>query len=150
MNWLQKRPFATFKAYAGKIMWWVIGVAVLLLTLTGRLNWLFAMLGVGLATLGRLLPGFVQYAPQLQRLWSKFRSPRKGSRQQSQGRRPSAPRTTLSRQEALEILGLSELASDDDIIQAHRKLIGKLHPDRGGSAYLAAKINLAKQVLLHE
>ncbi len=54
----------------------------------------------------------------------------------------------MSRTEALQILGLTEDASDDEIIEAHRRLIQKLHPDRGGSAYLAARINLAKDILL--
>jgi hypothetical protein len=54
----------------------------------------------------------------------------------------------MSREEALQILGLTVDASTDDIIEAHRRLIQKLHPDRGGSAYLAARINLAKDILL--
>ncbi len=56
---------------------------------------------------------------------------------------------TMNRQLAFEILGLNEGANRKDIIHAHRKLMQKFHPDRGGSDYFSKKINAAKDLLLH-
>lgn len=53
----------------------------------------------------------------------------------------------LSNNEAYEILGLPTSASKDEIIKAHKRLMQRIHPDRGGSDYLAAKINAAKDQL---
>lgn len=64
------------------------------------------------------------------------------------GQKRRGDRGGLSRQEAYAILGLDEGASEDEVIEAHRRLIQKLHPDRGGNDYLSAKINQAKTTLL--
>lgn len=61
---------------------------------------------------------------------------------------PRAPSAAMTRAEALKVLGLQEGASAEEIRAAHRKLIQQTHPDRGGTDYLAAKINEAKDVLL--
>jgi hypothetical protein len=68
--------------------------------------------------------------------WRKAQSP------------PRGPRTDMTRDEALAILGLTTGATEEEIRAAHRRLILRVHPDAGGSADLAARINRAKDVLL--
>jgi len=66
------------------------------------------------------------------------------------GGAPPRGASTMSRAEALSVLGLTEGATPQEIRVAHRRLIQQTHPDKGGSSYLAAKINQAKDVLLGE
>lgn len=58
--------------------------------------------------------------------------------------RPSA----MSASEAAKVLGVGDTAGADEVIAAHKKLIAKVHPDAGGSAELASRVNQARDVLL--
>ncbi|MEK6749814.1 MAG: molecular chaperone DnaJ [Pseudomonadota bacterium] len=110
--------------------WLLIVGLVIFLTLTGRLPWQAA------ATLGIL--------SMLQWLYSSWRArhPRKIDP-------PDDPaQATMTRADALETLGLKNGATRTQIIEAHRRLMQKFHPDRGGSDALAARINSAKDLLL--
>jgi len=64
------------------------------------------------------------------------------------GQGQAASSGTMTKQEAYQILGLEEGASAAAIRQAHRRLMQRVHPDLGGSSFLAARINQAKDILL--
>lgn len=90
-----------------------------------------------LATLLGLLPFLLGY----------LRDAEKRKAQQQSGQQASNT-TIMTRDEAALILGVDLPSNESDIKEAHRNLIQKNHPDQGGSDYLAAKINQARDVLL--
>ncbi len=112
------------------------------LKLTGL--WLAATFGVGLsilllvATRGALL---VVALPFVWPLLARYR------RSRPAGPRPAPRGPRMSREEAYEVLGLAPGASRAEIREAHRRLMLRCHPDQGGSDWLAARLNEARDVL---
>lgn len=61
-----------------------------------------------------------------------------------------APRIRMPASEARALLGISDSATTQEIRDAHRRLITRVHPDAGGSAELATRVNAARDALLNE
>ena len=137
-RWMRRTPSALVARRIRQVLIWLAVAVLLVLAATGHLNWLTAAIGGLLALIARALPLLLRYLPLAERLW-----------RQQQGS-PRTPNVTdkMTHEKALEILGLESGASKEQIVDAHRRLIQKLHPDRGGSSYLAARINKAKDILI--
>jgi DnaJ-domain-containing protein 1 len=92
-----------------------------------------------------LAVGLVFLYSAARRLANRPSSPSDQNRPPPQAAPPTGP---MSRDEAYQVLGLTPGASPDQIRSEYRRLMKKVHPDQGGTTYLAARINEAKEVLL--
>jgi hypothetical protein len=139
----EKKKAATWKAI-------LIGGGglLLLMVLTGRIHVLTAAVAAFLPLL-RKLPALLKYLPLIQRTLNGQGSRNQGSTDGEERQRTGADVAgQVSAREACEILGVAPGCNHNDIVMAHRRLMQKIHPDRGGNDYLAAQVNEAKCVLL--
>lgn len=116
-------------------------IALIMMIATGRLHWLSAAL-TGAVPFLRRLTSLLRFAPLLQKLL---------------GRKPGGPAakapvasSALTVDQARAMLEVLPSASKPDIVAAHRRLMVRNHPDRGGSNYIAAQLNSARDLLLKE
>jgi hypothetical protein len=104
-----------------------------------------------LPQLAAMIPGFDAESVALLEGYLDRRFPawrENAERNSAGGQRRAPPGGKMTDEEAYQILGLQAGASRDEIGRAHRALMKKLHPDQGGSTYLAARVNEAKDTLL--
>jgi hypothetical protein len=232
VHWLMREDPKRVAAVLRRSVLWIGAGLLLVLALTGRLHWLFAVLGAAAPFVGRLL-SLMRFVPLFSQLYSHYQNAQ-SAKAAGLGGNPGGPDTShvrskylhmtldhdsgdmdgevlqgefegrrlsklrldellgllrqyqaddsdsaallqayldryhadweheegqdrqkteagqgaMSREEAGRILGISPDAPREEVIAAHRRLMQKLHPDRGGSDYLAAKINQAKDLLV--
>ncbi len=125
----------------------VLALTLLLLVVTGRTHWLGAALAGAIPFLRRAA-GLVRFAPALAQVWQQLR--KRGSNQHHEratgNKSPASVDLTVTQARAL--LDVTADATPEEIIKAHRRLIARNHPDKGGSTYIAAQLNAAKELLL--
>ncbi len=144
MRAFERAKITTIKSFGV----WVVALGGLVLTV------LLFLTGRG----GIALGGLTLFGPLLWQKWRAAHSPAPGPRPgpgpgagagQQSGSRASGRRAGwMSPEEALQVLGLKAGASQTEIREAHKRLMRAAHPDSGGSDWLAARINQARDVLL--
>ena len=117
------------------LLGWVVALAALSLAL------LLILSGRGAFALGPL----TLFGPLL---WRKWQASRRRPIGGGGPRPPPIGPAAMSRQEAYQVLGLREGASESEIREAHRRLMRGAHPDAGGSDWLASRVNQARDILL--
>ena len=129
------------------VIWTIAGSAIAVLgflAITGRLNFITAAVTGAVAMLPKAVQ-LLRYLPILDKFRQHANNP---NQQQNQNNRQAQSQAAMSQKQACDILGIKPNASKEEIIKAHKRMMQKVHPDRGGSDYLAAQINQAKDTLL--
>lgn len=120
-----------------------LGFAAILL-LKGRLDMAMGLAGLGIYLLSGSVTGLFQ---------SHFHGGSAPGREANQadtdaGRAEHGAGAGMTEEEAYQVLGLEKGASAEAINRSHRELMKKIHPDQGGTTYLATRVNQARDILL--
>jgi hypothetical protein len=116
----------------------LLGLAILLV-MGGKLHWVAGAIAATLPLAQRFFPLIMRVMPFLKRRKNEQQAPTHNMSSNS-----------MDQEKALKVFGFDSLPDEEKIVLRHRELMQKNHPDRGGSDFLAAQINQAKDVLLAE
>lgn len=136
--WLSGPPSKTGTVVTLAAAVLIIGLGIL--AATGRLHWLVAVAGA-------ILP-FLQRGIRYLRWIRRPSSARSDGWRETRGK--AAGDGAMTTAQACAILGLGANPNKDEVNAAHRRLMQKLHPDRGGSTFLAQQLNEARRTLLQD
>ncbi len=132
---IRKAPPENKRSVLIRYVLYAIALIVIMLTVTGRMHWIAAVVATLFPFLRSAFPWLMRLLPFIK---SKNTPPPSSA----------AANHIIDLEKALKMYGFEQVPSEEEIIQRHRELIQKNHPDRGGSDYLAAQINEAKDTLL--
>lgn len=140
LSWVRRQPPAIKRKLFWRTLLGLLIIALILLALTGRIHWLGAVIAALLPFAKMLLGLGLQLFP----MW------RQRQQQKTAGNSTSADSDLT---EALDTLGLTAdwergKLTAEEVHAAHKRLMQKVHPDRGGSDWLAAKVNRARETVL--
>lgn len=127
----------------------LIAVTAVALAISGRLNWIFAAISAAIPVIWRMAP-LLRFLPLVARLSRRWRGTGSTRADGTEGGGPPRRSGRMSRDEAAEMLGVASDADREAVLAAHRRLMQRLHPDRGGTDYLASRLNEARDVLLED
>ena len=139
LRWFLTTPAETVSAYIKKSLWLLLGLLLIMLAVSGKLNIMFAFIGSAIPLIAKNLPTILRLLGIVKTIKSQ---------QQNNTKQPPIRSSQMNTQEALNILNLKPHATKQDIISAHKRLMQKNHPDKGGSEHIASQINQAKEWLL--
>jgi len=139
LRWFLTTPAETVSANIRKSLWLLLGLLLIFLAISGRLSIIFAFIGSAIPLIAKNLPNILRLLGLVKTIKSQ---------QQNNTKQPPARSSQMNTQEALNILNLKPQATKQDIISAHKRLMQKNHPDKGGSEHIASQINQAKEWLL--
>ena len=115
---------------------------------------LLLAIGLGLSGLWpvamSLLGGLVVYGRPLMRAFGIWQMIKRFRPKIKDGSGGGGNASLMDKPQARQILEVGDNASHDDILSAHKRLMAKNHPDKGGSTFIASQINQAKDILLKD
>ena len=137
----QAKALNKAKEFVNKSIFYGFLLLLGILILSGKLHWLGGAFAVALLVLKKAVALIIRFWPIVFGLINSRYKAKSSKNSTSANRQMTADK-------ALKILNLEGNPDKSQIIKAHRTMLSKVHPDKGGSDYLAAEINLAKEVLL--